>query len=103
MSTQCFLCATNEADPFNNGGRDMPMLPRMTSFFRNTFGKRRSDRELEDEVRGYVDLLAEEKIREGMKPEQARRAARIELGGIEQVKEQVPEARAGAWLGSLFP
>src|SRR5271156_135032 len=80
----------------------MPMLPRMTSFFRNTFGKRRNDRELDDEVRGYVDLLAEEKMREGMTSEEARRAARLELGGIEQVKEQVREARAGAWLDSLF-
>src|SRR5271156_1854487 len=80
----------------------MPMLPRMTSFFRNTFGKRRSDRELEDEVRSYVDLLAAEKMREGMNPEDARRTARIELGGVEQVKENVREARAGAWLDSLF-
>src|SRR5277367_3298638 len=80
----------------------MPMLSRMTNFLRNTFGKRRSERELDDEVRSYVDLLTVEKMREGMNPEDARRAARIELGGIEQVKEQVREARAGAWLDSLF-
>jgi putative ABC transport system permease protein len=80
----------------------MPMLSRMTSFLRNTFGTSRNDRELDDEVRGYVDLLADEKRREGMNPEEARRAARIELGGIEQVKEQVRELRAGAWLDSLF-
>ena len=36
-----------------------------------------------------------------MSPEEARRAARIELGGIEQVREQVREARAGAWIGAL--
>jgi predicted permease len=80
----------------------MPTLSRMTSFLRNTFGKRRNDRELDAEVRGYVDLLAEEKMRQGMKPEDARRTARIELGGIEQVKENVREARAGAWLDSLL-
>ena len=33
--------------------------------------------------------------------EQARRAARIELGGVEQVKEQVREVRTGAWLETL--
>jgi predicted permease len=36
-----------------------------------------------------------------MDPEQARRAARIELGGVEQVKEQVREVRAGAWFAIL--
>src|SRR5580692_8906338 len=79
----------------------MAALSRMTSFLRNVFGRQRSDRELDAEVRSYVDLLAEEKIRHGMPPEEARRAARIELGGIEQVKEDVREARAGAWLDSL--
>ncbi|HEX2777083.1 MAG TPA: permease prefix domain 1-containing protein, partial [Candidatus Acidoferrales bacterium] len=80
----------------------MPMLSRMTSFLRNSFGNRPNERELDDEVRGYVDLLADEKRREGMSPEEARRSAQIELGGIEQVKEQVREVRAGAWLDSLF-
>ena len=80
----------------------MPMLSRITSFLRNAFGKRRDDGELDDEVRGYVELLAEEKMRTGMHPEEARRTARIELGGVEQVKENVREARAGAWLDSLF-
>jgi putative ABC transport system permease protein len=80
----------------------MPTLSRMKNFFRNIFAKRLNDLELDDEVRSYVDLLAEEKIREGMKPDEARRSARIDLGGIEQVKEQVREARAGAWLDSLF-
>ena len=80
----------------------MPMLSQITSFLRNVFGQQRSDRELDAEVRSYVDLLAEEKMRHGMDPEQARRAAKIELGGIEQVKENVREVRAGAWLDSLL-
>src|SRR5580700_12353145 len=80
----------------------MPMLPWMKSFVRNIFGKRRNDRELDDEVRAYVESLAEEKTRNGMPPEEARRAARIELGGIEQVKEDVRDVRTGAWLDSLL-
>ena len=80
----------------------MPVLSRMTSFLRNIFGKRRNDRELDDEVRGYAEMLAQEKIREGMKPDEARRAARLELGGVEQVKEQVRQARAGAWFDSFL-
>jgi putative ABC transport system permease protein len=80
----------------------MPMLSRMTSFLRNILGKRRNERDLDDEVHGYAEMLAEEKMRQGMKPEEARRTARIELGGVEQVKEQVREVRAGAWLDSLL-
>src|SRR5271156_2807003 len=80
----------------------MPTLSRLKNFFRNVFATPRNDQELDAEVRGYAEMLAEEKMRTGMNPEEARRAARIELGGVEQVKEQVREARAGAWLDSLF-
>src|SRR5271155_590262 len=80
----------------------MPTLSRLKNFFRNVFATPRNDRELDAEVRGYAEMLAEEKTRAGMDPEEARRAARLELGGIEQVKEQVREARAGAWLDSLL-
>jgi predicted permease len=74
----------------------------MKNFFRNIFAKRRNDLDLDDEVHSYVHLLAEEKMRGGMNPDEACRAARIELGGVEQVKEQVREVRAGAWLDSLL-
>jgi putative ABC transport system permease protein len=80
----------------------MPMLSRMTSFLRNTFGKRRNERDLDDEVHGYAEMLAEENMRAGMNPDEAQRSARIELGGVEQVKENVREVRAGAWLDSLL-
>src|SRR5271170_5206893 len=78
------------------------MLAKLTSLIRNFARKRQRDEDLDAEVRDYAEMLAEEKMREGMKPEEARRAARIELGGVEQVKEQVREARAGAWLDSLL-
>jgi predicted permease len=80
----------------------MPALSRIASFWRNTFSRQRNDRELDAEVRSYYESLAEEKMRHGLSPEEARRAACLELGGIEQVKEDVREVRAGAWLDSLF-
>jgi len=79
----------------------MPMLSRLRSFLRNLTG-RPADTDLDGEVRAYVEMLADEKVRLGMAPAEARRAASIELGGIEQVKEQVREARTGAWLDSLL-
>ncbi len=80
----------------------MPMLSRMTNLWRNIFAKEKTDRDLDEEVRSYSDLLAQEKMREGMTADEARRAARLELGGIEQVKEDVREVRAGTWLDSLL-
>jgi putative ABC transport system permease protein len=80
----------------------MPILSQMASFLRNIFQRQRDDRELDDELRSYIDQLAEDKIRQGMKPEEARRAARIELGGVEQVKENVREVRLGAWFDSFL-
>src|SRR5437868_1226698 len=46
-------------------------------------------------------MLADEKAQSGVARPEAERAARIELGGIEQVKEQVRASRTGAWLDEL--
>src|SRR5262245_38114989 len=68
---------------------------------RNLFYRQREERELDEEVRAHEQLLVDENIRAGMKPEEARRRARLELGGVEQVKEQVREIRAGHLLETL--
>jgi hypothetical protein len=80
----------------------MSLLPRLKSLSRNLFRRNRAEQELDDEVRSYAALLADEKIQAGMTNEQARRNARIELGGIEQTKEQVREVRAGHLLESFW-
>src|SRR3984893_3490881 len=80
----------------------MGLHTRLTSLSRNLFRKQRAERELDDEIHSYAQLLADEKIRNGMIVEEARRAARFELGGVEQVKEQVREARAGHLLETFW-
>ena len=80
----------------------MSIIARIRSASRNLFRRTRNDEELDAEVRGYADLLAQEKMREGLAPDEAHRRARIDLGGIEQVKHDVREVRAGAWLDSLL-
>ncbi len=79
----------------------MPLLPKVRSFLRNLFSRRRVDEDLDQEVHSHLGLLTEENIRAGMSREEAQRAARIELGGIEQVKEQVREQGIGNWLHSV--
>ena len=80
----------------------MPLLLKVRSFLRNLFLSRRVEVDLDDEVRSHLELLTEENIRAGMSPKEAQRAARIELGGIEQLKEQVREERRGNWLHSVL-
>jgi predicted permease len=74
----------------------MPM--RILSFFRNLFRKRAVEQALDDELRSSVYLLTQEKMKQGLSQPAARREALIELGGIEQVKEEVRDIRAGRIL-----
>ena len=80
----------------------MPLLAKVQSFLRNLLSTRRADVELDREVHSHLELLTDENIRAGMPSKEAERAARLELGGIEQVKEQVREERLGNWLHSVF-
>jgi putative ABC transport system permease protein len=80
----------------------MPLLPRLSSLWRNLFHKARKDQELTEEIEAYLEMLIEQKIKDGLDPAEARRAALIELGGREQVKEKVREARAGNHLETLW-
>ncbi len=80
----------------------MPLLVKTRSFLRNLFLSRRVEVDLDQEVHSHLEMLIAENIRAGMPPHEAQRAARIELGGVEQVKEQVRDSRTGAFLDSLL-
>jgi putative ABC transport system permease protein len=79
----------------------LPIPARVSSLWRNLSHRARVERDLAEDVASYLELLAEEKMREGMGPEAARRAARVEFGGVEQVKERVRAVRTGALLDTL--
>jgi len=80
----------------------MPLLPRAASLLRNLSRKGKVERELSDEVSSYVELLTRAKMNDGRSESEARRAALMELGGTEQVKEQVREVRLGFALDTFF-
>ena len=73
----------------------MPLWPKLASFFRTLTRGRRLDADLHDELRAFVDAQIERKIAAGMHPGAARRSALLEVGGVEQVKEQVRDVRVG--------
>src|SRR5262245_50918963 len=80
----------------------MPLLPRLSSLWRNLFRKDRAEQELREEVDAYLERLIEMKIEQGINPAEARRLALIEIGGVEQLKEQVREARMGRHVETLW-
>src|SRR5215469_1007236 len=72
----------------------MSSLRNITSGLRSLFRKERVDRELDEELRAYQEMAAEEKIGQGMSPQDAFRAVRLERGSLEVTKEIV---RSGGW------
>jgi putative ABC transport system permease protein len=68
---------------------------------RNLLRGRRRDDDLRANIDGYVDLLTDEKIAAGQSPEAARRAALIEIGSVDAVKESARSVRAGALLADV--
>src|SRR5215204_4593442 len=74
---------------------------KLRAFWRNLLRRDSVERDLDAELSAYLGLLEDEKRRSGMPPENARRAARIELGGAAQVTEQTRDALAGRLLADL--
>ncbi len=78
------------------------LISRAGSLLHNTTHKQQIDRELTEEVSSYVEMLTEEKMKEGMNEQDARRAALVEVGGVEQVKEEVRASRMGSGVESFL-
>jgi predicted permease len=77
-------------------------MNKLLSTLRNVFSRQKAERDLDAEVRSYSDLLQEENVSNGMDPNEARRAARMNIGGHEQLKQEIREARSGAFLETLW-
>jgi putative ABC transport system permease protein len=80
----------------------VPLIPRLSSLWRNLFHKNRVDQECSEEIQSYLDMLTEAKIRQGLTPQEARRNALVELGGVEQVQEKVRDIRMGQFIETAW-
>ncbi|MGB6725931.1 MAG: ABC transporter permease [Terracidiphilus sp.] len=76
-------------------------MNRLSALWRNLFHRDRLNRDLDEELGEYVESVSAEKMRSGMPPEEAYRAARREMGGVDQVRQRVRDIRAGALLEKL--
>ena len=76
----------------------MSFLGKFISGLRALFRKERVEREMDEELRGYLDADVKEKMRSGMSHEEAMRAARVEMGSMDAVKEEI---RSSGWESTL--
>src|SRR6266446_4978823 len=76
----------------------MSLLRSMAGGLRSLFRKERVSQELDEELNGFLEMAAEEKMKEGMSRADALRSVRLEQGSLEVAKETV---RAAGWESFL--
>ncbi len=76
----------------------MSLLRSITSGLRSLFRKKQVDRELNEELSGFLEMAAEEKMKQGTSRKDALRATRLEHGSVEIAKEEV---RSSGWESFL--
>jgi predicted permease len=77
------------------------LLHRVASVMRWLVWRKKAEQALDDELQAFIALSAADKVRDGLSPAEARRAAILELGGVEQVREQVRTDRHGGGLDEI--
>jgi predicted permease len=74
----------------------------ISNWFRSLFRRNTVDQELRAELGFHIERQIEENLAAGMTEREARRAARREFGGVEQVKEECRDARRVSLIDTLL-
>src|SRR5437588_7963989 len=72
------------------------------TWWQRLWRRRQMEEQLEKELRFHIDQHTNDLIARGLDPVEARRQARLALGGPEQVKEQCRDARGTRWVEDLL-
>ncbi len=72
------------------------------TWWRRLLHRNQMEEQLDKELRFHIDQYAADLIARGSDPGEARRQARLALGGPEQVKETCRDARGTRWLEDLW-
>src|SRR5467141_3128294 len=72
----------------------MSLLRSMTGGLRSLFRKEQVSHEMDEELNGFLEMAAEEKMKQGMGRKEALRAVRLERGDLEATREVV---RSAGW------
>ena len=80
----------------------MSLLRNVAVGLRSLFQKERAEGDLDEELRGFLDMAAEEKMKEGMSRQDALRAVRLERGSLELTKGFVRFAGWESFVDTLW-
>ena len=80
----------------------LSLLRVLASRIRGFFAGHRLDEDFQRELAAHLDMLTEENIRRGLSPDEARRQARLRLGGATQLRETQHDLRGLPWLETLL-
>jgi len=72
------------------------------SWWRRLLKRDQMEEQLDRELQFHLERQVAAKIRDGMTDAEARRGARLEFGGLDQVKEECRDARGTRWLETLL-
>src|SRR5262245_18629104 len=82
--------------------KEAEMLSKLRTQLRALLNRSGMERDLDEEFRRHIEQQAEQNIRLGMNPEEARQAALKSFGGVEQAKERSRDARGVRWLEEIW-
>jgi putative ABC transport system permease protein len=80
----------------------MATLRSIADLLRSLFRKQRVERELDEELHSFLEMAAEEKMKQGASRKEALRAVRLEHGNLEAAKEVVRDARWETFLETCW-
>ncbi|MGH9654814.1 MAG: ADOP family duplicated permease [Bryobacteraceae bacterium] len=77
-------------------------MPNLKLLLRSLFRKSRVEQDLDAELHFYLETQIQQRMDAGIDEPEARRAARIELGSVESVKDAVRDVRMGAGMERIW-
>ena len=80
----------------------MPLLRRLVRGFAALLRRHRVEQQLDDELRAYLEVGVQEKMRAGLSRDEALRAARVEIGSLEAVKDRTRDVGWETALESVW-
>src|SRR5689334_2486690 len=76
----------------------MPIWSKFLGGLRTLLHPREAEQDMDEELRAFLQASAKRKMRSGMSAAEAHRAARVEMGSIDSVKEEI---RGAGWEAAV--
>ncbi len=80
----------------------MSWLRNITAGLQSLFRKKEADSDLDEELNGFLEMAAEEKIKHGMSRKDALRSVRLKHGSLDITKEEVRSAGWESFVETLW-